>query len=103
MKHRRVFNGDKILSVMWGWVQDKAEAKLKKVQDRADAERKLKADKSKEWHKQQHEREQRRVQVNYAWSRHLHPFDANCILLTPELHPFDPNLHPLEPKAEALF
>ncbi len=49
-------------------MQDKAEAKLRKVQERADAERKLKAEKSKEWHKQQHEREQRRVQVGRSTS-----------------------------------
>ena len=44
-------------------MQEKAEAKVQKVQERAEAERRAKAEKTKEWHKQQHEREQARIQV----------------------------------------
>ncbi len=36
---------------------------MQKVQERAEAERKAKAEKTKDWHKQQHEREQGRIQV----------------------------------------
>ena len=46
-------------------LQKKAEFKVQKVQERAEAERKAKAEKTKEWHKQQHEREQARLQVSY--------------------------------------
>lgn len=47
-----------------GCLQAKAEAKLHKVQEHADLERKAKAKKSKEWLKQQHERELHRVQAS---------------------------------------
>jgi len=87
-------------------VQDKAEAKLKKVQDRADAERKLKADKSKEWHKQQHEREQRRVQVQTLATMHEFYISrqssgssifASSITSSPPPHPS--THHPSRPNA----
>ena len=45
-------------------MQEKAEAKVRKVQERAEAERKAKAETTKLWHKQQHEREQARILVN---------------------------------------
>ena len=66
-------------------MQAKAEAKLRKVQERAEAERRAKAEKTQEWHKQQHEREQQRLKVpdlykscrnvagaSWPWARALH-------------------------------
>lgn len=44
-------------------MQEKGAAKLKKVQDRAEADRKAKAEKSAEWLKQQQERMQQKVKV----------------------------------------
>lgn len=62
------------------WLQEKAATKLKKVQERADAERRAKAEKARKWHRLQREREHQRLKVHML----THPCLQNQLLKSPE-------------------